>query len=249
MTAREAAAVRVLLVSDDAQAVQLMSDVLEQIGMHFESCSDTQAASRKLSAAKYEGLVLDLALGESALDLLKSLPDFTANKEVVSCAILEQAHQKAAAFQAGANFTLDRPLNGHTAFRTIRAGYPMMVRERRRYFRCPVQTPALVSGDFHPEFQATSVNLSEGGMAILSPVQLKIGQNLQMRLRIPGKAEFIELSGEVCWTDPTGRAGVQFQEISPSAAEALESWLLQRLEEMMPRKNQMPAKDILPLHG
>lgn len=236
MSPRESAAIRVLLVSSEPSAVEMLIHIMEQMGIHTEVCVDLKTARRNLSANKYEGLVIDLLLGESSLELLKSLPDFTSNKGAVSCAILSDAHQKASAFQAGANFILERPLDSHTAFRTIRAGYPMMIRERRRYFRCPVETPTFVTAEPNPGFQATSVNLSEGGMAILSPVEMKVGQILQMRLRVPGKSHFIDVSGEVCWTDGSGRIGVQFTEISASVSEAIESWLLQRLEEMMPSK-------------
>lgn len=243
---KDSAAIRVLIVSADSDAIGLLSDVIMQMGIHLEICSDRKSAARHLCSSKFEGIMVDLQLGEDGLELLKSLADFTSNKGAVSCALLSETHEKATAFQAGANFVLERPLDKDTTLRTIRAAYPMMVRERRRYFRCPVQTTTFVSSKSHPEFQATSVNLSEAGMAILSPVELKVGQRLHIRLRMPGKQEFVDLTAEVCWTDPTGRAGVQFMEISRTVAESLASWLLQRLEEMMPKHHE-PSLPVNPL--
>jgi CheY-like chemotaxis protein len=242
MTNREEAAIRVLVVSFDKTTVEALADIMEQMGIYVEVCPDRKAASRQLCNSKYEGLIIDLGPGEDNLDLLRSLPDFTANKSAVSCAILNDMHQKASAFQAGANFVLERPLELKAASRTIRAAYPMMVRERRRYFRCPVETPTFVACEPHPEFQANSVNISEAGMAILSPVQLKVGQSIQMRVRIPGCSDFVSISGEICWADDaSGRAGVQFLEISTLVAEALASWLLARLEEMIPQAKKAAA--------
>jgi CheY-like chemotaxis protein len=235
-TTRESAAIRVLLVSFEKASVEMLTDIMGQMGILVDVCADRKTAVRHLCNSKYEGLIVDLVLGQDALDLLSNLPDFTSNRSAVSCAILNEAHEKASAFQAGANFALDRPLESATAARTLRAAYPMMVRERRRYFRCPVQTPTFVACVPHPEFQATSVNISEAGMAILSPVPLKVGQSLKIRMRIPGNADFIDVAGEVCWTaDGSSRAGVQFLEISTSVAESLASWLLGRLEEMIPQ--------------
>ncbi len=240
MTNRESAAIRVLLVSADRSTVEALSDIMEQMGIYVEVCPDRKAASRQLCNSKYEGLIIDLVEGDEGLELLRSLPDFTANKSAVSCAILNDLHLKASAFQAGANFVLERPLELKAASRTVRAAYPMMVRERRRYFRCPVETPTFVECDPHPEFQANSVNISEAGMAILSPVQLKVGQGLTMRVRIPGCADFVSISGEICWVDDaSGRAGVQFMEISKTVAESLAAWLLARLEEMIPAAKGM----------
>src|SRR5262249_40839274 len=110
MSARESAAIRVLLVSNDKSVIEMLGHITEQMGIHSEICTDLQTARRYLCAHKYEGIVVDLAMGESSLELLKSLPDFTSNKGAVSCAILGDSHQKAFAFQAGANFILDRPL-------------------------------------------------------------------------------------------------------------------------------------------
>jgi CheY-like chemotaxis protein len=240
MTNRESAAIRVLLVSFDKSTVEALSDIMEQMGIYVEVCPDRKAASRQLCNSKYEGLIIDLVEGDEGLELLRSLPDYTANRSAVSCAILNDLHQKAAVFQAGANFVLERPLELKAASRTVRAAYPMMVRERRRYFRCPVETTTFVACEPHPEFQANSVNISEAGMAILSPVQLKVGQSVEMRVRIPGSSDFVNIHGEVCWVDDaSGRAGVQFMEISSTVAEALAAWLLARLEEMIPQAKGM----------
>ena len=247
MTNRDSAAIRVLLVSLDQPTVTVLSDIMEQMGIYVEFCPDRKAAARQLCNTKYEGLVVDLAHEENGLDLLRSLPDFTANKSAVSCAILSDGHQKTVAFQAGANFVLDRPLDLQTVSRTIRAAYPMMVRERRRYFRCPVETAVFVGCEPGNEFQANSVNISEAGMAILTPVPLKVGQKINIRVCIPGSQDLLAISGEVCWAnDATGRAGVQFQEVSRSVAEALATWLLARLEEMIPQVKGMTAGAAMP---
>jgi len=111
--------------------------------------------------------------GEDGLDLLRSLPDFTANRGAVSCAILNDLHQKASAFQAGANFILERPLELKAASRTFAQAYPMMVRERRRYSAAPSKHLRLLPVTLIQSFQANSVNISEAGMAILSRCQLK----------------------------------------------------------------------------
>jgi CheY-like chemotaxis protein len=240
MMNRESAAIRVLLVSHDKTAVETLCDIMEQMGVYVEVCPDRKAASPKLCNSKYEGVIVDLMQGEDGLDLLKSLTDFTSNKSAVSCAILNDANPKASAFQAGANFVLERPLDFQTVARTIRAAYPMMVRERRRYFRCPVETPTFIACEPDIKFQANSVNISEAGMAILSPVQLKAGQKIKIKVRIPGSMDLLNISGEICWAnDVTGRAGIQFQEVSQAVAEALSTWLLERLEEMIPRVKEV----------
>lgn len=144
MTVRDSAAIRVLLVSGEAKTIDILCDVMEQLHIHVEVCPEVQAAIHKLQTSKYEGIIIDL-LQDRSLELLQSLPDLASNAGVVSCAILPDAQQKASAFRSGANFVLAHPLDRHNASRTIRAAYPMMVRERRRYRRHPAQTTALAT--------------------------------------------------------------------------------------------------------
>jgi len=90
-----------------------------------------------------------------------------------------------------------------------------------------------VSSGSSPEFQAISVNISEAGIAINSPVPLKVGDKLQLRLHLPGKTKVMTMAGEICWADTTGRAGIQFLRLAKETAEQLQCWLSERLEELM----------------
>ena len=224
MTVRDSAAIRVLLVSAEGKTIDILCDVMEQLHIHVEVCPEVQAAIHKLQSSKYEGVIVDL-LQDRGLELLQSLPEFASNSGVVSCAILPDAQQKASAFRSGANFVLAHPVDRHNASRTIQAAYPMMVRERRRYRRHPAQTTAFVTREQAPEFQAVSVNVGETGMALLSPVPLEVGQKLQIRLGSSGKTNFLTVTGEVRWTNPSGKTGVQFAEATAQLGESLEAWL------------------------
>ena len=232
MLLRESITVRVLLLSRHIQTIETLCHLMQQMAMHVEPCCNVEAAMRKLCRAKYEGVIVDLNDRGEALDLLRKLRESTSHRGAVSCAILSGGHHRAAAFQAGANFVLERPLSTNLIVRTLRAAYPLMLRERRRYFRCPVQTPTFVSSGSSPGFQAISVNIGETGMAINTPVPLQVGEKLQLRLHLPGKTEVMTMAGEICWTDTTGRAGIQFLRLANQTAEQLQCWLSERLEEL-----------------
>jgi CheY-like chemotaxis protein len=234
MTNKESASVRVLLISRHIQTIETVCHFMQQMAMHVETCCDFEAAMRKLCHSKFEGIIVDLNEKEAALDFLRKLRGLTSHKAAVTCAILNYGHERAAAFQAGANFVLERPLSSSSIIRTLKAAYPLMVRERRRYFRCPIQIPISITVGSAPEFAGTSVNISEGGIAITSPSKIQVGDKLKLRVHLPGQPESLLLTGEACWSDAAGRSGIQFSGLSSTVSQALQSWLSEQLEEIMP---------------
>jgi CheY-like chemotaxis protein len=224
----------VLLVSGDIQTIDTLCHFMEQMAIHLEVCSDIGLATRKLCHGKYEAVVVDFKDPAEALELIKKARGMTSHKGAVVLAILNSSNEMPDAFRAGANFALARPLLATILKRTLSAAYPLMVRERRRYFRYPLQIPVHLSSSSHPEFVATSVNVSESGMALTSPVPLHVGETVNLKLTLPGTEKAATMRGEVCWTDNEGRAGLVFVQVPAIVVEWLQSWIADRLEECLP---------------
>jgi len=123
------------------------------------------------------------------------------------------------------------PLSPAVLMRTLKVSYPLMVHERRRSFRCPVQIPVYVSIGSKPEFMATSVNISEVGMALKNSPGLQVGDRITVRLTLPHAEAAAKINAEVCWRDAAGSAGMQFVQVPGQVKEQLASWLADRLEE------------------
>jgi Tfp pilus assembly protein PilZ len=66
------------------------------------------------------------------------------------------------------------------------------------------RSPIHLWGIFRPEFVATSVNVSEGGMALASSVRLQVGERVILKLTLPGTQRTATMSSDVCWTDNAG---------------------------------------------
>jgi CheY-like chemotaxis protein len=232
--AKAAIGVRVLLVSDDIQIIDTLCQIMEQMAMHVEVCSDLGSASRKLCHGKFEAVMVDFNNKAEGLEFIKKPREMTSHKGAVVLAILNSNNEMPSAFRAGANFVLVKPLLPALLMRTLRASYPLMVRERRRYYRCPLQIPIRVSSATRQEFVATSVNISEGGMALASPVPLQVGEKINLKLTLPGTESAAKISSEICWADDTGRVGLEFLQIPARVVEQLQAWLSDRLEECLP---------------
>jgi DNA-binding NtrC family response regulator len=232
---RESIAVRVLLVSRNIQTIEFLCQQMQQLAIHVETSCDAESATRKLCRGKFEGVVVDLELGNEGLQLLKKLRDLTSHRHTISYAVVETGEEATSAFRAHANFVLQRPFSLPAVLRTLRAAYPMMFRERRRDYRFPIEVRTFIKTTTEREFLAKSVNISETGMAVDSSTQINAGETVRLRIELPGLDEPLSLSGEICWTNANGRAGMQFVEISAKLAERLQLWLSERMAELAPR--------------
>ena len=231
---RDSAAVRVLLVSRNIQTIEFLCAYMQKLAMHVETVCEVESATRKLCHSKFEGVIIDLELGDEALQLLKKLRDLTSHRHAVSFAIVGNQIEAGIEYKAYVTFVLPRPFSPPSVIRTVRASYPLMFRERRRDYRYPIEMRTTVAID-NTEIPASSINISETGMAILLSTPLDIGTGVQLRLDLPGVAESLNMSGEVRWTDPKGRTGIHFLEVPQVVSERLQLWLSERMAELVPR--------------
>ena len=116
---------------------------------------------------------------------------------------------------------------------TLRPAYGLILRERRRYFRCPASWPVVVFRRDLPEVRCHSANLSEGGMALSTHVPLRTGEEVRVQFTVPGREIPVVAVSRVCWWK-TGHLGVRFVALSQESRSELQDWLSQKLEELLP---------------
>jgi hypothetical protein len=162
----------------------------------------------------------------------------TSHRSTVVIAILDSNDDTLNAFRAGANFILERPFLPGVLTSTLKASYSLMLQERRRHFRCCVTIPVNVTSASGAAQVATTVNVSENGMALRVRAPLAVGECFQLSVDFSGKGESAVVIGEVCRADDKGRVGMEFREISPTVRERLRTWLFEHLCQPFPESAQ-----------
>ena len=183
-------------------------------------------------------VVIDCDDLQNGGDLLKSLRQTQSNSRSVAFAVVNGKTTTQEAFSSGANFVLQKPLTPLHAARCFNAALNFMVRERRRYFRHPVDMPLRISLPGNQEMTAAATNLSEGGMAIRVLGKLFQDSKAQFRFTLPTTNISLELKGQVAWADGTGQVGIRFVEVPQSSQYQLEKWLTDRLQNEIPGRLQ-----------
>jgi hypothetical protein len=101
--------------------------------------------------------------------------------------------------------------------------------EQKRYFRATVNETASLILE-RVEHRVKLVNLSLGGAAVLTHLQLKPGSSTWLRFHLPGTDHILQIESCVAWADPDGQHGIQFRSIEPHFQTHLERWLMARME-------------------
>jgi DNA-binding NtrC family response regulator len=107
----------------------------------------------------------------------------------------------------------------------------MLNGQQQRYYRVNIEIPVLIKDVDGEELQATSVNVSSGGIAIKSPVTLKHGSTQEITFNLPGAASSFETKAKLAWASPGGLAGLSFLALHPALHRELQGWLLARAKE------------------
>jgi len=225
---------KVLLVSNDAIAIKQLTDSMQRFALFAEQRSELSSALERLNRAIFEAVIVDLQLGSQAEAILEAVRHSPSNKHAVVFTVSDSEVETTAAFRAGSTFILRRPLSAASIDLSLKAAYGLIVRERRRYFRCPVEVPVAISRAAMQTVDGCTVNVSESGMSITTASSLGRGDAVQLQFALPGDAFQFELEATVCWAKEQG-IGLQFTSSSLHRTAKLQRWLSRRLEETIPQ--------------
>lgn len=227
-----------LLISRDASLLGVLRPALEKISVDVQVSTDSRTGNDLLAKEKFDAVIIDCDDLENGFSLLKNLRQTQSNAKSVAFAVVNGKTTTQEAFQSGANFVLQKPLTPLQAVRCFNAALNFMVRERRRYFRHPVDMPLRISLSNDQEMTGAATNVSEGGMAIRILGKLPKDGGGKFAFTLPGTSTSLELKGQIAWSDGSGQAGIRFVEVPQSSQYQLEKWLTDRLQEEIPSKLQ-----------
>ncbi len=106
---------------------------------------------------------------------------------------------------------------------------PPVSPNRRRRVRHKIQTPAYAT--FTSESQGATldlheiVDISEDGVALQCHSPLEVKARVNLCLDLAECPEHIYTTGQVIWSNPSGRAGLRFSELPPKSLSRLREWL------------------------
>jgi two-component system, OmpR family, response regulator VicR len=117
----EGTALRILLVDDDRELIDLLAFALKRAGLEPVAAHDGQAALRQFEERKPDLVVLDINLGiSSGLDVLRELRK-RSSLPVIMLTALDSEEDKVRGLEAGADDYLTKPFSHRELIARIRA--------------------------------------------------------------------------------------------------------------------------------
>lgn len=216
-----------LLLCSDDKIVRVLRRVLGDLEIEVELCASSDAALRKLTRQRFEAIIADIS-DDGAIEVLKSARTAPCNKQAVAVAIVEPIIGLKAVFQIGAHFVLYKPVSIERAKTSFRAARALMKSERRRNIRVTVQVPVVMrSPEAGANMKVTTIDLSEGGMAVAMPHRKRANGRWQIAFTLPGTQKALEIPAELAWEGSREQGGLRFLQASPEAMLILREWLKQ----------------------
>ncbi len=223
-------ALQSLLLSRDDDVIRVLRRVLSDLEIEVEVCTAAEKASQELARRKWDAVIIDCDDMHGALDVLRSVRQMDSNKTSTAFAIINGITTVRTAFEAGANLALEKPITADRAKHSFRTVHGMMLAERRRYYRHPVDMAVTLKFEDNEkhrrqEVLGTAINLSEGGRAVKlksPPPDTSAVATLQFIL--PGTHDWIETAGTFAWMDSEGHGGIRFENMPHTVKDRLMRW-------------------------
>jgi CheY-like chemotaxis protein len=219
-----------MVLTRDPETLRVVRRALDDLKIACEPIAGPVQALEMLNKRRFDAVIADCDDLEGALDILKTMRKTPSNKRAMGFAIVNGTTSVRDAFDLGANFVIDKPLTMERVQRSLRAAHGLMMRERRRYFRNTLSSPAFLTAADGRELRGRIINLSEGGMAVKLTTPLTLNSSLRLRFDLPNPLRQIEAKAEVSWIRGDNSAGLRFLHIEQRMQRELEQWIAQQSE-------------------
>lgn len=214
-------ALKLLVVEDDMVSLELMSEVFKSLRAEVRPINHSEEAAELIEQEKFDGIFLDLEMPRMhGFDLARRIRESSRNRSTPIIVVTgrEDRRTMQQAFETGANFFLQKPIDRQKLTKLFRSARGTLVENRRNSLRVPLQREVTIELASRT-MKGVTWNLSLGGMQ-LEAEGLKMGDVARLSFGLPGAVGPIDVEGTVVWmTD--NRQGIKFGKVAPPSQQAI----------------------------
>jgi CheY-like chemotaxis protein len=218
-------ALAALIVSRDAEAVRILTEILNTRGIEAEVCDDKKVAQDLLEEKRYSIAILDCDDERDALSLVISARAASVNSATLTVASVDAGSETRELFDRGINFVMYKPISAERASESLQAAWGLLPREKRRKQRSHVSAQASITFATTEDTPVPLLNVSEDGIAIQSLKKISPPTRVYFQFTLPGQPAAVRLAAEVIWQDWKGEVGLHFAHVPQTSRRMLDEWL------------------------
>jgi hypothetical protein len=203
-------------------------NVRELKNVIFKTAMQAKPGTREIRGCDLPASIFSSALAGNGHDSESNLAD-TEKRMVLDALARSGGNQEQAAQLLGVSArTIRRKLAQYKKEgSSLNSPLGTLSSYQKRYFRVNVELPITLRTEAG-QLEASTVNISAGGLAIRSSANLEHGADLEASFRLPDTQTTIEAHVRLAWTGPEGLTGLQFVEIHPAMEAELHRWLFEK---------------------
>jgi CheY-like chemotaxis protein len=232
-----------LIVCADAEAVQVLSGIFQDLGIRVETCGSAAAAQTRMRERRFDVVVFDCHVEHSATALISQARSSSFHRASVIIALVGAKNRSLPIFEEGADFLLYKPISRERALHSLHAARGLIRSERRAQPRIPLHVPASIAYDGKEDVTATVLEISETGLGFSSLDDSPPSGKVYFQFPLPGEESVLRLAGEVIWRAATGRVGVRFVNLPQASKRLLKRWLEAQSEVERPSSTTAAASE------
>jgi DNA-binding NarL/FixJ family response regulator len=214
-----------LLVCVDEKAGEVLRQVLGELSIRVESCSDLARAGIRLAQERFDVVVFDCESQRAVTSLLRETRTSRLNDATLAVAVVPGQDNIREMFSLGVNFVLYKPVSYDRALSSLRAARAVMRKEKRRKPRATVHAHATIDYADVAQEKATLVDLAEDGMSVRFGKKFPPTSKVYFQFNLPDQKTSVRLSGQVVWQDWNGRSGIQFVDVPKTSRRLITDFL------------------------
>ena len=211
-----------VIVSADPSVVGPMSECLGELGIDAAVHARSSAIDL-LAKHKTDAFFVDQEL-DPEFSVIEHVRRSSSSRAAVTFAIVPGADAARTGFRV-ADFLIDKPILREHLRRSLRAGYGIMLKERRRYTRYALTCEATLQDSTAQVFPAVTTNISQTGLALECGAPLIGGEEVQIQFSLPHSRNVSRFKAQVIWTASNSKAGLAFTRMSSADRELLSEWI------------------------
>lgn len=219
---------RSLLLSQDENAVRVLTRLLRDLNIAVDHHTDPHFAVQQLVQETFDSVIIDADNPEDARVVLQTMATLPSGKTRLLMVLANAKNAVHFSFIKGAHLAIYKPISVERVTMALRAVRNLIARERRRGTeRVSVEIPASLGreGGGTP---ITIVDLSDGGAAIRCTQPVPSSGLLTLHCTLPGTSVPFMAAAEVVWQDSEAQYGLRFVNLASGARHTLVDWLKEK---------------------
>lgn len=215
-----------LIVTSDFELSHMVRLAVERFGIAAGIALSPTDAVKQLERNKFDLVIVDCSDLEHGCAALRKLRLSTTHRSAISIAIIIDRDHTRYVCDSGANFVVSHATYEAEIGSTLHSAYGLVLRERGRYNRFPLQCPVNVRcGDYRGEGHI--LNISQGGVCI--GIREPLSGSVQLKFALDSGKALLQVNGNIVWHRDQ-RVGVQFTNMTKSSRSELDAWLAHEFE-------------------